>query len=168
MGRTMSDTDQQLTEKFTKALEGAIPWERTFGHAETLEKFIDHCTEHYCMHEDSLVPYMVCRHFVTQPQHYEEHSFRIGVSGDVDQESNNPMNRDALSIYTLATVHLDARAMFRALRICTDVRTPFLRHFPGSCLRTSGESNFGTFKPDTAYVYIAFFTRERKPPQDGI
>lgn len=132
--------------------------EQTFAHNDSVEEYIDSLVDEYDMHEDSIRAQLLSRVLIVQ-QH-KTGPFRIAVSGNMDAESENPLNKDATAIHVLAEVHLEHKAMYRALRICSDIRTAYLRHNPGRCLNQTGESSFDTFKPSTAYVYIAFFDED--------
>jgi len=152
--------------KYAKIIEGIQVTEDDFQHHDTLEKYLEYLILTYGMHEDSL-----CSYLLTKPLVLREHknqSFRFAVTGNFELEKNNSFNENCLGLYALATVTTEKVAMYRALRICSDVRTNYLRHYPGRCLRNTGESNFDTWAPDTAIVYMAFFDKDLYPPKDGI
>ena len=158
-------TDKLFAGKYAGLIEGIALDPSDIPHHETLEAYIDHHLSEYNMCDASVRPLLISRSLIERRG--SDNAFRFGVSGNIDQEHANSLNRDCLHIEVLATIESNENAMYSAIRICADLRTLYLRHFPGRCHRNTSESNFDSFKPSKAVVYVAFFDKALRPPHDG-
>jgi hypothetical protein len=127
----------------------------------TPEQFIDSLIADYRIRQASIRPLLLSRAMIVGSRAND--SFRIALSGNLASESANSFNAHARSIELLATTD----SLHEALDIAADLRKYYLRHFPGRCHRNTGESNFDSFKPVAAHVYIAFFDKVQFPPRDS-
>jgi hypothetical protein len=127
----------------------------------TVEQFIDTMVDEYRFQQSSIRPLIQSRALVMRE--HDGEAFRIAVSGSIAMERDNRLNAHCRKIETLAS----AGSMHEAIAIAADLRKYYLRHYPGRCHRNTGESNFATYKPDLAHVYIAFFDKSQCPPRDG-
>jgi hypothetical protein len=147
--------------KWTSLLAGVEVDPKHYPHG-TIEQFIDGLIADYGIGEPSIRPLISSRTMVLCS--HDGESFRIAVTGKPDAEPSNSLNRGCRSIHTLASVG----SMHEAVTIAAALRKYYLRHFPGRCIRNTGESNFDSYKPDAAHVYIAFFDKAEHPARDGI
>jgi hypothetical protein len=127
----------------------------------SVEQFIDGLIHEYRFGPSSIRTLMQSRGWILGS--HDGEAFRIAVSGAIDREESNSLNAHCRSIESLASVG----SMHEAIDIAADLRKYYLRHFPGRCHRNTGESNFSTYKPDLAHVYIAFFDKSHCPARDG-
>ena len=125
--------DKLFAGRYASLVDG-IPLEPgDLPHHDTLEAYIDHHLSTYGMCRASVRPLLISLSLIKRLS--GDNAFRFGVTGDIDQEHANPLNRDSLRIEILETVEAEETAMYSAIRICADLRTVYLRHFPGRCHR---------------------------------
>ena len=152
----------KVSGKYAALFTGVEIHPQDFPHHDKVEDYFDEIVAEYDISELSLPSIVQVKHLVTHE--YPTHSFRIAVSGDIERETENPKNQGTRAVIKLA----EFDNLFDGLRVVADIRKNYLRHYPGRCLRDTGESFLGSYNPTKVFAYIAFFDKDKRNPNQEV